>query len=309
MGTLMFVHKSALAHDTGPGHPERPQRLQAVLGAIKQKRPNGLVVREAPEATLDQIRAVHPGTYADDILKRAPASGIAFVDGDTVMCAATPEAAVRSAGGAIAAVDAVLSGEAKNAFSAMRPPGHHAEKNKSMGFCFFDNVAVAAEHARRAHGLKRVAIVDFDVHHGNGTQDIFADEPDVMYCSIHEWPLFPGTGRRDETGIANNLVNVPVPYGTTGPQWRHAIETDIVTALDRFEPELVMISAGFDAHSNDPLAGLEVDETDFAWVTRQLMAAADRHAKGRVVSVLEGGYDLHALANSCLTHLEVLCER
>ncbi len=236
-----------------------------------------------------------------------PSSGYVRIDADTVMSPGSGEAALRAAGAACAAVDAVLAGEAANAFCALRPPGHHAEPDRSMGFCLFNNIAIGARHALAAHGLGRVSIFDFDVHHGNGTQAAFEREPRVQYLSTHQWPLYPGTGARRETGVGN-IVNRPLPAGTGSKEWRAVVAADILPAIDRFAPELIMISAGFDAHRRDPLAMLELTEDDYGWVTRELLVLAQRHAEGRVISVLEGGYDLTALANSSLAHLNALRE-
>jgi acetoin utilization deacetylase AcuC-like enzyme len=228
------------------------------------------------------------------------------IDGDTIVSPGSEDAALRAAGAVIAGVDAVCAGRARNAFAAVRPPGHHAEAAQAMGFCMFNNVAVGALHARAKHGLRRVAVVDFDVHHGNGTQHMFENDADLFYASSHEWPLYPGTGSGDETGRFGNIVNAPLPGGSEGFAFRRAFETKILPALDAFAPELVMVSAGFDAHEEDPLASLRLHESDFAWVTRALMDVADRHAKGRVVSALEGGYDLDALGRSAAAHVEAL---
>jgi acetoin utilization deacetylase AcuC-like enzyme len=229
------------------------------------------------------------------------------LDPDTVMSPGSGEAALRAAGAAVAAVDALVGGEADNAFCALRPPGHHAEAARAMGFCLFNQVAVGARQALEVHGLESVSILDFDVHHGNGTQHIFAREPRVQYLSTHQWPLYPGTGAREETGVGN-IVNRPLPAGTGSREWRRVVETDILPAIDAFAPKLIMVSAGFDAHRADPLAMLELVEDDFGWVTARLVELARKHSGGRVVSVLEGGYDLSALANSALAHLNALRE-
>ncbi|HYD98936.1 MAG TPA: histone deacetylase family protein [Alphaproteobacteria bacterium] len=306
MHTILFTHPSCLEHDTGLGHPERIDRLRAVLAALEAEEFMLLDRREAPAATHEQLLRVHDAGYVDSVFARLPAHGHGALDGDTVVCAASGEAALRAAGAAVAAVDAVLGGEARNAFCAVRPPGHHAEPAQAMGFCLFNNVAVGAAHARTVHGLKRVAVIDFDVHHGNGTQAMFWDEPELMYCSTHQWPLYPGTGHAAETGVRGNIVNAPLPAFADGAAFRAAMEGTVLPALDAFAPELVMISAGFDAHARDPLAGLNLGEDDFAWATQALLDIARRHSGGRLVSVLEGGYDLQALARSTAAHVREL---
>jgi acetoin utilization deacetylase AcuC-like enzyme len=311
MTTLLYSHPSSADHDPGPGHPESPARIRAILTLLEREERKGAQMgvhrAEAPRASRAQLERAHSARYLDAILAAEPASGYRRIDPDTVMSPGSAEAALRAAGGAAAAVGAVLAGEARNAFCALRPPGHHAEPERAMGFCLFNSVAIAAHEALAAHGLQRVSIFDFDVHHGNGTQAIFESEPRVQYLSTHQWPLYPGTGARDETGVGN-IVNRPLPAGTGSSAWRRVVETDILPAIDGFAPELIMVSAGFDAHRADPLAMLELIEADYAWVTRELIGLAGRHCAGRVVSVLEGGYDLSALANSCLAHLNALRE-
>ncbi len=309
MTTLLYSHPSSIQHDPGPGHPESPARIRAILALFeREERKGGLVGvhhEEAPRATRAQLERAHSSRYVDAILAAEPTSGYRRLDPDTAMSPGSAEAALRGAGAACAAVGAVVAGKARNAFCALRPPGHHAEPERAMGFCLFNNVAIGALEALAVHGIGKVSIFDFDVHHGNGTQAIFSGEPRVQYLSTHQWPLYPGTGARQETGVGN-LVNRPLPAGTGSKDWQRVVEADILPAIDRFAPELIMISAGFDAHKADPLAMLELEEADYAWVTRELMAQADRHAAGRVVSVLEGGYDLNALGQSCLAHLNAL---
>jgi acetoin utilization deacetylase AcuC-like enzyme len=309
MTTLLYTHPSSLEHDTGPGHPESPARIRAILAMLEREERKGALIgverREPPRATRDQLERVHTSRFVEAILSAVPKEGHLRVDPDTVMSPGSGEAALRAAGAACAAVDAVIGGEAKNAFCAMRPPGHHAEPERAMGFCLFNNVAAGARQALAVRGLERVSIFDFDVHHGNGTQAMFEDDPRVQYLSTHQWPLYPGTGARAETGVGN-IVNRPLPAGTGSREWRSVVEADILSAIDAFAPQLVMVSAGFDAHRSDPLAMLELVEDDYGWVTRELVGLADRHASGRLVSVLEGGYDLSALANSCLAHLDGL---
>jgi acetoin utilization deacetylase AcuC-like enzyme len=311
MTTLLYMHPSSLEHDTGPGHPESPARMRAITTMFEREERKGALVgverREPPRATREQLERVHSGRYVDAVLGAVPESGHVRLDPDTVISPGSGEAALRTAGAALAAVDAVIGGEADNAFCALRPPGHHAEAERAMGFCLFNNVAVGTRHALDAHGLERVSIFDFDVHHGNGTQHTFEREPRVQYLSTHQWPLYPGTGAREETGVGN-IVNRPLPAGTGSREWRRVVEADILAAIDAFAPELIMVSAGFDAHRADPLAMLELVEDDYGWVTARLVELARKHAGSRVVSVLEGGYDFSALANSALAHLNALRE-
>ncbi len=306
MTVLFYTHPTGIEHDAGPGHPEAPVRLQAILKAVERAALPGLERREAPRATIEQIERVHPAPYPASLLDRVPAEGHARLDPDTAMSPASGEAALRAAGAACAAVDAVIGGEAKAAFCAMRPPGHHAEPDRAMGFCLFNSIAIGALQARHVHGLRRIAVVDFDVHHGNGTQAAFWDDPDLLYVSTHQWPLYPGTGSPRETGVAGNIVNVPLGPGSGSDEFRVAVEARVLPAVDRFRPELLMISAGFDAHRADPLASLALTEQDFAWITDELGKLARSHAQGRIVSVLEGGYDPPALGRSVVAHLESL---
>ena len=306
--TLFLTHPIAAAHDPGPGHPEAPVRMRAIHDAVAAAEIPGLVRREAPPAALDQIRRAHPGDYAERILAAVPSTGYRRIDADTVMSPASGEAALRAAGAACAAVDAVVAGEARAAFCAMRPPGHHAEAGTAMGFCLFNSVAVGALHARHVHGLAKIAIFDFDVHHGNGTQNSFYDDPDTLYVSTHQSPLYPGTGLVSERGIKGNILNRPLPPGTGSDAWRRVVERDVLPPIDAWQPQLIFVSAGFDAHAEDPLASMALFEEDYIWVTRELCALAERHCEGRIVSVLEGGYDPAALARSVVAHLKVLAE-
>ncbi|MFO1357296.1 histone deacetylase family protein [Plasticicumulans sp.] len=305
-GTLVFWHPHCSEHDTGSGHPERAARMQAVLDALGAPEFRGLQWREAPAASFEQLERVHPAHHVDRLMSRMPAWGQAMLDGDTIVSPGSFEAALRAAGAVCAAVDAVVAGEAANAFCAIRPPGHHAEPARAMGFCLFNNVAVGAEHARRVHGIERVAIVDFDVHHGNGTQAIFEAVPQVLYVSTHQYPLYPGTGHAEETGVAANVLNVPLRAGSGGEALRRAWNEEILPALRRHEPGLLLVSAGFDAHRDDPLAELAFTEADYQWLGAQLAAFAAECCGGRLVSVLEGGYDLSALASSCAAHVRAL---
>ncbi|HEY3920460.1 MAG TPA: histone deacetylase family protein [Stellaceae bacterium] len=305
MTTLLFTHEACLAHDPGPHHPESPARLEAVLEALAAPAFAKLTRREAPLATPSQIARVHPGDFAEQLLARVPREGYVALDPDTVLSPRSGEAALRAAGAAVAAVDAVIAGEGQNAFCAVRPPGHHAEPRRAMGFCLFNNVAIAAQHACQAHGLKRVAVVDFDVHHGNGTQTAFEHNPRFFYGSTHQMPLYPGTGAASERGVGN-IVNAPLRPGAGSEAFREAFAATILPALDAFLPELLIISAGFDAHRDDPLAQLMLVEADYAWCTERLKEIAAQHARGRVVSSLEGGYDLDALAASTAAHVAAL---
>jgi acetoin utilization deacetylase AcuC-like enzyme len=280
-----------------------------VLRALEAEEFLPLMREEAPLATVEQLCRVHPETYVRAILDIAPAPGeTVSIDADTLMSHGSREAALRAAGGAVHGVNAVMEGWARRAFVAVRPPGHHAERNRAMGFCFFSNAAVAARHARARWGLHRVAVVDFDVHHGNGTQDIFFDDPTLFYGSSHQFPCYPGTGRSAEQGVADNVVNAPLPPGATGAAFRAAWSDTILPALEKFAPELLIVSAGFDAHKADPLAQLRLETADFGWITARLMEVAARHCQGRLVSVLEGGYDLDALAASVALHVRTLLQ-
>ena len=307
MPTALFNHPAVLNHDTGPYHPECPDRLRAVMQALEHPDFVPLLRERSPEATVAQLELAHPSAYVQSILAIRPAPGKSVhIDGDTLMSHGSQEAVLRAVGGAVAAVDAVMEGWASNAFSAARPPGHHAERARAMGFCFFNTAAIAALHARARWGVQRVAVVDFDVHHGNGTQDIFQSDPGLFYASSHQHPCYPGTGFVSERGVADNVVNQPLPPGATGAAFRRAWEAIGLPALDRFAPELLIVSAGFDAHRADPLANLRLDTEDFGWITDRLMEAANKHCGGKLVSVLEGGYDLGALAASAALHVRRL---
>jgi acetoin utilization deacetylase AcuC-like enzyme len=308
MSTLLITHPACLDHLTPAGHPERPERLRAIDRALEQERFQTLARVEAQAATLETIALCHPMDYVTGVRDATPKEGLVRLDADTSMSPGSFEAALRAAGGAVHAVDEVMTGRAKNAFVATRPPGHHTETARPMGFCLFNNAAIAARHAQKKHGIERAAVVDFDVHHGNGSQDIFWSDKTVMYGSTHQMPLYPGTGDKSERGEHNTVVNAPLRPGDGGEQFRAAFENVILPRLRDFRPDLIVISAGFDAHMRDPLANLNLLEADFDWATRKLMEIADVHAGGRVVSVLEGGYDLQGLANSAAAHVAALMQ-
>ena len=307
MQTLaLFSHPACAGHDTGPGHPESAERLRAVERALAAPRFAALDRRTAPRAARAWIERVHTPAAVESVLAAVPDAGYAHVDGDTVVSPGSGEAALRAAGAACAAVDAVLGGAARRAFCVVRPPGHHAEPDRAMGFCLFNNAAVGAAHALAAHGLQRVAVLDFDVHHGNGTQAAFATEARVLFASSHQSPLYPGTGAASETGVGN-IVNMPLAAGTEGAGFR-AAWNGAFDRVESFHPELIVVSAGFDAHRRDPLAGLSLVEEDFAWITRRIVGVADGSCAGRVVSTLEGGYDMDALAACAAAHVAALME-
>ncbi|MEJ0068362.1 MAG: histone deacetylase family protein [Pseudomonadota bacterium] len=305
MTTLLFTHDACVEHDPGPGHPESPDRLRAVRARLGQADFADLQVRIAPRAELAQIARVHPIEYVEDLLAAMPDQGYVRIDADTVASPGTREAALRAAGAVCAAVDAVMAGEAQNAFCAVRPPGHHAEAREPMGFCVFNSVAIGALQAQEVHGRKRVAVIDFDVHHGNGTQAMFAPHANRFFGSTHQYPLYPGTGARSERGVGN-IVNAPLSPGSGGAEFRHAMSELILPRLSEFQPDFILISAGFDAHEDDPLAGLRLHEDDYAWVTTEILRIAKYSCEGRVVSTLEGGYDLTALAESAAAHVHAL---
>jgi len=301
----LYTHPACLDHDPGVGHPESPARLRAVLQALDAPQFAPIERMEAPHATREQLERAHGIEYVDYIFASAPPHGQTRLDPDTLMSPGSLEAALRAAGAACAATDAVLARETRRAFCAVRPPGHHATRNEAMGFCLFNSVAVAAAHALGAHRLDRAAIVDFDVHHGNGTQAIFRHDPRVLYASSHQMPLYPGTGDAGEHG-AGNIFNAPLPPGAGSDEFRAVWEEKLLPELDLFRPQLLLISAGFDAHARDPLAQLQLGVDDYTWITQRLVELADRHADGRIVSALEGGYDLDALRECTAVHVAVL---
>jgi acetoin utilization deacetylase AcuC-like enzyme len=301
--TLLLTHDDADGHVTPPGHPEQVARLEAVRRALSDR---ALTRESAPEGLDAQIGLCHPPAHLDALNAAVPDEGWVQLDADTFLSPGSLRAARRGVGGAVRAVDAVMAGEVANAFVAMRPPGHHAETATPMGFCLFGTVAIAARHAMEAHGLTRVAVVDFDVHHGNGTQDLLWDEARALFVSTHQSPLWPGSGATSETGARDNVLNVPLPPGSDGEAFQARMERDVLPRLDGFAPELVLVSAGFDAHRDDPLAQLGWTEDDFAWATDRLCELAARHAGGKLVSCLEGGYDLPALGASVAAHVDGL---
>ncbi|MBV9956658.1 MAG: histone deacetylase family protein [Pseudolabrys sp.] len=306
MTTLLISHPSSLDHIVPAGHPERPDRIRAVERALEAEKFSSLVRVQAPKAPSDIIALCHPPDFIQAIEEASPKEGLMRIDADTAMSPGSYEAAVRCVGGGMLAVDEVVTKKASNAFVAMRPPGHHAETARPMGFCFFNSAAIAARYAQKKHGLERIAIIDFDVHHGNGSQEIFWDDKTVMYCSTHEMPLYPGTGAVGERGEHDTIVNAPLRAGDGGDVFREAMDTAVLPRLRSFKPDLLVISAGFDAHMRDPLANLQLVEADYAWVTQKLMDVADETAQGRVVSMLEGGYDLQGLASSVAAHVTAL---
>ncbi len=308
MTTQFFTHPSALHHVTPSGHPERVERIEAIYAALRSSDFAALARQTAPIADEAEVLRCHTARYLAEVSRARPDTGWAQLDGDTFMAAGSWDAALRAIGGVEAAVDAVLAGDAANAFVAMRPPGHHAERAQAMGFCLFGTVAIAAKYALDQHGFSRVAVLDFDVHHGNGTQDLLWHEPRAMFVSSHQMPLYPGSGAAEEAGAHGQIVNLPLAPGSGGHEMRAAWEAALTRVAD-FRPELILVSAGFDAHRDDPLAGLNWTEADFAWVTHAICDVADETCSGRVVSSLEGGYDLDALAASVAAHVRVLMER
>jgi acetoin utilization deacetylase AcuC-like enzyme len=307
MTTLLLTHPACLLHDTGFGHPERADRLRAIDDALAAPTFKMLKREEAPLADLAAIERLHPHAYVEMVRAAIPKRDHNWLDPDTVVSPGSWDAALRGTGAAIRAVDQVMTGHADNAFCAVRPPGHHAEPSRAMGFCLFNTVAVAALHACAAHGAERVAVIDFDVHHGNGTQAAFWSDKDLFYGSTHQMPLFPGTGALSETGVGN-IFNAPLKPGDDGDDFREAMLSRVLPALHDFAPDFLLVSAGFDAHVRDPLAQLRLVEADFAWITEKLLEAATKHTGGKLVSTLEGGYDLDALASSTAVHVKTIMD-
>lgn len=310
--TLLITHPCFVLHDTGPGHPERPDRMRAIDKVLTHELFDGLVRAEAPlrDDVEDRIVLAHPRHYVETLksYREDAAHDLVRLDPDTVMSSGTWEAALRAVGAGLDAVDAVFDGRHKNVFCQVRPCGHHAETARAMGFCLFNNIAIAGLYARARYGAERIAVVDFDVHHGNGTQDIFWSDRDLFLASTHQLPLYPGTGGRSETGIANNICNAPLRPYDGGERFREAVQSRVLPELRAFRPDIILISAGFDAHESDPLANLRLLEPDFRWATEELVDVADRYTGGRLVSMLEGGYDLKALARSVAVHVKALME-
>ena len=306
MTTILYENPVFLEHHTPEGHPERPDRLRALNLALEHPRFAPLSREKALPADAGLALLVHPESHVEAMLRAIPEEGIHAIEADTYASPMTREAALAGIGGAVAAVDAVFSGKADNAFVASRPPGHHAEREKAMGFCLFNNAAIAARHAQRVHGAERIAIVDWDVHHGNGTQDIFWDDASVLFCSTHQMPLYPGTGAKDETGPHGTIVNAPLSPHDGSDHFREAFKSRVLPQVADFRPDMIIISAGFDAHHRDPLAQINLVADDFDWATARLMDLADRSAGNRIVSLLEGGYDLTGLAESAATHIHRL---
>jgi acetoin utilization deacetylase AcuC-like enzyme len=302
----LITHPVCQEHEAEGYHPEQPARLSAIHQELER---SGLGQRlqshEAVPASKEQLERAHSPAHVAEVFARVPAQGVAYMDPDTFMNPRSLDAALRAAGAVVQGVDQVMSGEATAVFCAVRPPGHHAERHRAMGFCLFNNVAVGAAHALAEHGLERVAIVDFDVHHGNGTEDIFRDEPRLLLCSSFQHPFYPGTG---STTVSDHIRNMPLAAGTDGEQYRQRVTAEWLPALDEYRPQLIFFSAGFDAHRDDPLGGLKFDESDFAWITGEVKQIAERHAEGRMVSTLEGGYNLEALGKSVAAHIEALAD-
>ena len=309
MTTLYVSHPASFDHEVPEGHPERPARMRAVERALEDERFSDLVRASAPRAEPEVATLAHPREFVDALVAAVPAHGMVGIDSDTILSAGSLEATLRAIGGATHALDAVIAGDCRNAFVAMRPPGHHAERTRAMGFCLFNHAAIAARYARMKHGAERVALVDWDVHHGNGSQDIFWDDERVLYCSTHQMPLYPGSGAKSERGEKDTIINVPLRPNDDGEIFREAFAAGILPRLEAFRPDVVVISAGFDAHRLDPLANLRLEAEDFGWATRQLMDLAERHAGGRIVSVLEGGYSLEGLGKSVAAHVDALMGR
>ncbi|HEY6721455.1 MAG TPA: histone deacetylase family protein [Burkholderiales bacterium] len=304
MATAFITHSDCAKHDMGRHHPESPERLSAIEDHLISSGLAGLVERhEAPAAKVSELARVHPLEYIEAIRNASPKSGIVHLDPDTAMCPDTWNAALHAAGAAVLATDLVIGGRAGSAFCAVRPPGHHATRTRAMGFCLFNNIAVGAKHALEQHGLERVAIIDFDVHHGNGTEDIFSDDERVVMAGIFQHPFYPYSGTEH---VAPNMANVPLPAGSDGKALRTAVEKIWIPALDDFAPQMIFISAGFDAHVEDEMAMLRFTESDYGWVTQRIKEVADKYAEGRIVSILEGGYARSALGRSVVTHLKVL---
>ena len=304
--TILFTHQSCLRHEVAAGHPENPSRLKVLETLFAEEAFRGLERRDAPLGTVDQITLMHSERYVEEIVRAVPDNEFLYLDADTSLSNGSSEAAMRGCGSVCAAIDALMAENAKNAFCAVRPPGHHAETEKAMGFCLFNNAAIGAAYAREKFKTDRVAVVDFDVHHGNGTQEMFWSQPNLLYASTHQMPLFPGTGSISEVGEYNNVINAPLSAGSGSSEFRTAFNEVIFPRLRKFSPDLLIVSAGFDAHADDPLASLNLYEDDYSWVTLELLSIAEKYSEGRLVSVLEGGYNLEALSSSVSVHVRQL---
>jgi len=305
--TLFLTHSDCQKHNAGPNHPEKPERLDAVLEALDFPQFSKLLREDAPNCDRSTLKLVHTSELVDNIFNHIPTEGYVAIEGDTIISPDSGEAALRAVGAVCAAIDNVIAGQVQNAFCAVRPPGHHAEAGRSMGFCLFNNICIGAEFARRKYGIGRIAIVDFDVHHGNGTQAIFENDGDIFFGSTHQSPLYPGTGAADEKGVGN-IFNAPLAPEAGSQEFRDAMESKILPALYKFNPELILISAGFDAHHNDPLSSINLYENDYTWITEKLCQVAGEKCNGRIISSLEGGYDVDALANSTIAHIKSLMD-
>ena len=304
--TILYTHKSCLLHEVAAGHPENPSRLKVLEALFADDIFKELERRDAPLGTVDQIALMHSEQYIQKIIRAVPDNELLHLDADTSLSHGSSEAAMRGSGAICAAIDALMTENAKNAFCAVRPPGHHAETEKAMGFCLFNNAAIGAAYAREKFKVDRVAVVDFDVHHGNGTQEMFWSQPNLLYASTHQMPLFPGTGAVSEVGEHNNVINAPLSAGSGGSEFRTAFNEIIFPGLRKFSPDLLIVSAGFDAHADDPLASLNLYEDDFSWITLELLSIAEKYSDGRLVSILEGGYNLEALSSSASVHVREL---
>ena len=306
---IIYTHSDCLLKDNGTSHPERKERLDIILKSIREIKDINIAIKDAPLANLEDISLVHPKKYIEDIFSKIPNSGLVGVEkepyADTILCANSKKAILRSCGAGIAAANSIFNENKKRIFCAVRPPGHHAETCRANGFCFINNVAVTARHLQKKYKKKKIAIIDFDVHHGNGTQEIFFNDPTVCYGSIHEFPLFPGSGSEKEMGV-NNIFNAPILSGTTGKKFLKIFENKILDNIDKFKPEIILISAGFDAHKRDPLANILLESKDYFLITKKIIEIANIHCEGRVISFLEGGYDLVALSESIREHLLAL---
>ena len=304
--TILYTHKSCLLHEVAAGHPENPSRLKVLEALFADDIFKDLERRDAPLGTVDQIALMHSEQYIEEIIRAVPDNGLLYLDADTSLSPGSSEAAMRGCGSVCAAIDALMTENTKNAFCAVRPPGHHAETEKAMGFCLFNNAAIGAAYAQEKFKVDRVAVVDFDVHHGNGTQEMFWSQPNLLYASTHQMPLFPGTGAISEIGEHNNIINAPLSAGSGSSEFRTAFNDLIFPGLRKFSPDLLIVSAGFDAHADDPLASLNLNNDDFSWVTSELLSIAEKYSDGRLVSVLEGGYNLEALSSSVSVHVREL---